>query len=100
MNLAGPVPIPALPQTGGCDDGTDRNDRHGDGLDPPRALADALDRLVAATLETDREIAAILVPARESLRALAWNRYAAMQTRASRAHVPRRRHQGHTERGW
>jgi hypothetical protein len=64
----------------------------------PKALADALDALVAATLETDRETAAILVPAREQLRALAWNRYAAQQTNRSRARVLRRRHQGHTER--
>ncbi len=59
----------------------------------PKALAEAIDALVAATLESDREVAAILAPARESLRTLAWNRYAALQTRRSRARVLRRRHQ-------
>jgi len=61
----------------------------------PATLADALDALFAATLESDREVAVVLKTARESLRALAWNRYAARLTRESRAHRIRRRHQGH-----
>jgi hypothetical protein len=47
----------------------------------PAALADVLGDLLAST--QDREIAAILATARESLRALAWNRYAQRMTRQS-----------------
>ncbi len=60
----------------------------------PRALADALDRLFAATLESDREVAVVLKTARESLRALSWTRSAQRVDRASRAPVLRRRRQG------
>ena len=59
----------------------------------PKALADALDALVGATMETDRETAAVLTVCREGLRAISWNRYAARQTLRSRARVLRRRHQ-------
>jgi hypothetical protein len=47
----------------------------------PGALADVLTDLLAGT--EDREVAAILTTARESLRALAWNRYAAKKTSES-----------------
>jgi hypothetical protein len=63
----------------------------------PKALADALDHLFAATLETDREVAGVLKTAREGLRALAWNRYAERLNRESRACRVRRRHQGRQE---
>jgi hypothetical protein len=42
----------------------------------PRAVAELLDRMVQATLEEDREVAQILGTARDSLHALAWNRWA------------------------
>ena len=63
----------------------------------PQILADALNRAYRAVLEADPETALILRTARESLRALAWNRYAARLTQASRAYRLRRRHQGHQE---
>jgi hypothetical protein len=63
----------------------------------PQTLADALDAVYRAIHESDREVAMILKTAREGLRALAWNRYAQAQTRASRAYRLRRRHQGHQE---
>ena len=43
----------------------------------PQNLADALDALVGATLETDHETAAVLTVCREGLRAISWNRFAA-----------------------
>ena len=63
----------------------------------PATLADALDALFAATLESDREVAVILRTARERLRNLSYNRWAAAKTRESRAYRLRRRHQGHQE---
>ncbi len=66
----------------------------------PKSLAEALDALVNATLESDREVAALLVTAREGLRALAWNRYVAYHTARSRARVLRRRHQGLCPAQW
>lgn len=60
----------------------------------PEALADALDVLFAATLESDREVAVILKTAREGLRNLSYNRWAARLTHQSRARLLRRRHQG------
>ena len=63
----------------------------------PQALADCLDCLFTATMESDREAGAILRTARESLRNLGYNRWAAAKTRESRAHVMRRRHQGRQE---
>ena len=48
----------------------------------PAALADVLHDLLQST--EDREAAAILATARESLRALSWNRYAARMTRESK----------------
>ncbi len=65
----------------------------------PKALAAALDALVNATMETDRETATVLQKCREGLRAISWNRYAAQQTRRSRARVLRRRHQSRKEVG-
>ena len=63
----------------------------------PQTLADALDSVYLAVQESDCEVALILKTARESLRAVAWNRYAARLTRESRAYRVRRRHQGHQE---
>ena len=63
----------------------------------PARLADLLDHLFLANLETDREVAVVLKTARESLRAIGFNRWAQAQTRASRAYTMRRRHQGHQE---
>ena len=60
----------------------------------PQALADTLDHLFAATQEGDREVAGILKTARESLHALAWNRYAARANRQNRAYRLKRRHCG------
>ena len=65
----------------------------------PQALADALDSVYLAVQDADREVAGILRTARESLRAIAWNRYAARVTRESRSYRLRRRHQGHAEGG-
>lgn len=59
----------------------------------PRGLADALDALATGLLERDRETAHILCQARESLRALAWNRYARTAGRRSAARTLRTRHQ-------
>ena len=58
----------------------------------PKALADALDALVAATMETDRETAGVLTVCREGLRTISWNRYAASQTLRSRRTSFTRRH--------
>ncbi|HVA92414.1 MAG TPA: hypothetical protein VNL71_21535 [Chloroflexota bacterium] len=63
----------------------------------PAHLADALDHLLVAVQDADREGALILKTARESLRAVAWNRYAERMNRESRAYRLRRRHQGHQE---
>ena len=60
----------------------------------PARLADMLDHLFLATLETDHEVAAVLKTAREGLRAVSFNRWAAAKTRESRAYTMRRRHQG------
>jgi len=65
----------------------------------PQALADALDSVYLAVQDADREVAGILRTARESLRAIAWNRYAQRVNRESRAYRLRRRHQGHAEGG-
>jgi hypothetical protein len=65
----------------------------------PQNLADNMDALVAATLETDREVAAVLAICRESLRAISWNRWTAHHVRRSRARVLRRRHQTR-QGGW
>ena len=59
----------------------------------PSAIADLLEGLVDAQLETDRELAQILSIARNDLRTLAWNRYARGINRRSRGNVLRRRHQ-------
>lgn len=58
----------------------------------PQALADTVDHFVSL-MESDQEVAVVLTKCRESLRAISWNRYAALQTRRSRARVLRRRHQ-------
>jgi len=63
----------------------------------PQALADALDAVYRAVQETDREAAVILRAAREGLRNLSYNRWAAAKTRESRAYRLRRRHQGRQE---
>src|SRR5207245_2087971 len=42
----------------------------------PRGIADLLDGLAQPFMETDREIAVVLTAARESLRALGYNRWA------------------------
>jgi len=65
----------------------------------PAHLADALDHLFLATREPDPEAAVVLKTAREQLRALGFNRWAAATTRESRAYRLRRRHQGHAEGG-
>jgi hypothetical protein len=58
----------------------------------PQAIADAVDHFVTL-MESDQEVASVLTKCREGLRAISWNRYAALQTRRSRARVLRRRHQ-------
>ncbi len=50
----------------------------------PAGLADVLDQMAKATIELDREAAAILATARESMRALSWNRYVSRKNRESR----------------
>jgi hypothetical protein len=50
----------------------------------PAGLADLLEQMMRATLDVDREAAAVLASARDSMRALAWNRYAARKTRESK----------------
>ena len=60
----------------------------------PKSLADALDALVSATLESDREVASVLTVCREGLRALAWNRYADHHMHLSRRNSFIRRHKG------
>ena len=59
----------------------------------PAELADLLDG-AAGLLAHDREIARVLTDARDRLRVLSWNRYAAAQTAAARARTMRRRHTG------
>ena len=63
----------------------------------PRALADGLDTLVQGLLEADRESAAVLATARDALRVISWNRWAAQvnarTARQTRLHAIRR-HQG------
>jgi hypothetical protein len=59
----------------------------------PASLADLVDGLAQGLIAHDREAAAVLATARESLRALAWNRYARMTSRRSMARSLRGRHQ-------
>ena len=58
----------------------------------PAALADVLTDLLQGV--EDREATAILAQARESMRALAWNRYAARMTRESKRRGFVRHHKG------
>ncbi len=64
----------------------------------PRGLADALDTLAQQLISEDRECAAILIQARESLRALGWNRYAQRINRRSERLALTRRLRAHA--GW
>jgi hypothetical protein len=57
----------------------------------PQNLADNLDALVAATLETDREVAAVLTKCREGLRAISWERFRLRHEESSRLRVAARR---------
>jgi hypothetical protein len=63
----------------------------------PRELAELVDSMAASVLLSDRESAQILIVARESLRALGWNRYAQrINKRSERMALTRRlrRHAG------
>jgi hypothetical protein len=59
----------------------------------PASLADLVGGLADGVQGHDRELAAILAATRESLRALAWNRFAKQTSRSSMARSLRRRHQ-------
>jgi hypothetical protein len=61
----------------------------------PQALADTLDTLAQQHTE-DRDVYRTLAAAREALRVLSWNRFAARHEHADKAFHLRRRHQGHT----
>jgi hypothetical protein len=63
----------------------------------PAGLADLLDQMTQATIEQDREAATILAHARESMRALAWNRYAIRKTRESERRRFIRQHKARAE---
>jgi hypothetical protein len=58
----------------------------------PRELADLLDAVYQVTVEGDRELARIVGVARDSLRALAWNRYAARGNRRTERRMFIRHH--------
>lgn len=63
----------------------------------PRELAELVDSMASSVLLSDRESAQILIVARESLRALGWNRYAQrINKRCERMALTRRlrRHAG------
>jgi hypothetical protein len=59
----------------------------------PQALAEQLDRLAKQHAD-DSESYKVLTGARETLRVLAWNRYAARHMHADKVEVLCRRHKG------
>ena len=61
-----------------------------------QVLADTLDTLAQQHTE-DRDVYRTLAAAREALRVLSWNRFAARHEHADRAYRLRRRHQGHKQ---
>jgi hypothetical protein len=62
----------------------------------PQVLADELDTLMQS-LEHDMDVCRTLRIAREQLRVLSWNRFAARHEHADKAYRLRRRHQGHRQ---
>jgi hypothetical protein len=60
----------------------------------PQALAEQLDGLMRAN-EHDTEVCRTLRVAREQLRVLSWNRFAARHTHADKVAMLCRRHKGH-----
>jgi hypothetical protein len=89
--------VAPLVVTGGRDD-DDRHDQHGPTDTSPASLADLVGGLAEGVQDHDRELAAILAATRESLRALAWNRFAKQTSRRSAARSLRRRHQARERR--
>jgi hypothetical protein len=60
----------------------------------PQALAEQLDGLMRVN-EHDTEVCRTLRVAREQLRVLSWNRFAARHTHASKVALLTKRHKGH-----
>jgi hypothetical protein len=60
----------------------------------PQTLAEQLDGLIRVN-EHDSEVCRTLRVAREQLRALSWNRFAARHTHASKVALLTKRHKGH-----